>query len=137
MRIESLRRYPGGTRITLWGTEYHFVPDAEDRQVAEVTDPKHIERLLSIPEGFRALDVEAAPVAEIPPAAATLEPEPVDAKEPQGEQAEEESEEAATEGGEDKDRDYWVGQFEAKFGRKPHGRWTIERIRAELESWGE
>lgn len=49
----KLKDRPEGTFITMAdSTRYAFLPDEYGRHVAEVTDPAHIERLLSIPEGF-------------------------------------------------------------------------------------
>ena len=52
MKIEHILKREGGTVIPMGGQSYHFAPDAEGRHVAEVTDPAHIERFLSIREGF-------------------------------------------------------------------------------------
>ncbi len=61
MKIESIIKRPGGTRITLGAEAYHFQPDWEDGpHIAEVTDPAHIQRLLSISEGFREEPAAAA-----------------------------------------------------------------------------
>ncbi|SEN87204.1 hypothetical protein SAMN04489859_102019 [Paracoccus alcaliphilus] len=64
MKIESIIRRPGGTNITLGATEYHFKPEGPDpRHVAIVADEAHARVLLSIAEGYRALDhIPAAPV---------------------------------------------------------------------------
>lgn len=53
--IESIIRRKGGTKVTLGGTTYHFTPDDEGRHVAEVSKNAHIQRFLSITEGFRLL----------------------------------------------------------------------------------
>jgi hypothetical protein len=64
MLIECIIKRDGGTRLTLWGTPYHFEPDADGRHVADVTDPAHVERFLSIPEAYReAGDSEPKPAA--------------------------------------------------------------------------
>lgn len=76
MKIESLLRRKGGTKVTLDGIEYHFKPDAEGREFADVPNEKHIGIFVSIPEGYRkagdAQKVAAAPVTE--PAPAPLAP---------------------------------------------------------------
>lgn len=57
MKIESLIRRPGGSRVTIDGAVYLFEPEQEGGpHVARVDDPAHVERLLSVPEGFRALN---------------------------------------------------------------------------------
>lgn len=66
MLIERiLKDGPHGTRITLWGKRYFFEPVEEGgAHVAEVTDPAHIQRLLSITEGFRVWTTTTGEVAE-------------------------------------------------------------------------
>jgi hypothetical protein len=65
MNIECLLKRPGGTRIALGGTAYHFKPDDLDRHVASVENPDHSKLLLGITEGYRSLD-------PLPPAQVTL-----------------------------------------------------------------
>lgn len=68
MKIESILTRNGGTKIH-FGTpgqansvEYHFKPDESGRHVAEVKYRAHIDRLLSISEGFRVvIDGDEAP----------------------------------------------------------------------------
>lgn len=128
MRIESILRRPGGTRVTLGGVEYHFVPDEEGREFCDVSNPEHAKILLSIPEGYRAAEVPKA--VELPKMELTTVEPLAPAEEATAEEAQ------ATEAPATDDRDYWVEQYQARFGRKPHGRWSIERIRAELEAMG-
>lgn len=128
MRIESILRRPGGTRVTLGGVEYHFVPDADGREFCDVSNPEHAKILLAIPEGYRA--AEAPKAAELP----KIELTTVEPLAPAEEVTTEES--PATEAPATDDRDYWVEQYQARFGRKPHGKWSIARIRAELEAMG-
>lgn len=55
MKIECLIRRSKGTLVEFKadGKAYHFTPDEEGRHVAEVDDPAHIKRLLSIePETY-------------------------------------------------------------------------------------
>lgn len=62
MLIERLNPDPGKTEITFpGGVVYTFLPRTDGKQVAEVADPDHAERMLSIPEGFRRADGDAAP----------------------------------------------------------------------------
>ena len=65
MNIECLLKRPGGTRIALGGTAYHFKPDDLDRHVASVENPDHSKLLLGITEGYRSLD-------PLPPAQVTV-----------------------------------------------------------------
>jgi len=45
----------GGSVIQLDETEYHFAPDSDGNQVAEVTNQKHINRFLEISEAYEEL----------------------------------------------------------------------------------
>lgn len=61
MKIESIILRKGGTKIS-FGTpktpgfiEYHFKPDESGRHVADVVEPKHIDRLLSVSQAFKVL----------------------------------------------------------------------------------
>ena len=38
----------GGSFVELWGTEYHFAPMPDGCHVAEVENPEHQDRFLSI-----------------------------------------------------------------------------------------
>lgn len=113
MKIVSILRRPGGTFITLGTVAYHFAPDEQDRHVADVTDPDHIERLLDIPEGYRALEDE-------PAAAAPAVVAPTQAAEPQ---ADAQATQATQE------RDALVAAYVAKHGKRPNGRLSIEKLR--------
>lgn len=53
MKIESIIKRNPPTEIELDGTVYKFQPDEHGRHVAEVTDKRHIARLLSIAEGYQ------------------------------------------------------------------------------------
>ena len=90
MLIErKLKDGPHGTRITLWGTRYFFEPvEPGGAHVAEVADKAHIERFLSIPEGFgvwTGSEDDAAPVEPAPTPQPA--PEPTPPQEPTGEGA--------------------------------------------------
>jgi len=63
MKIICKLKRAGGTKVELGKTTYHFVEDKDGDHVAEVTDEKHIARLLSIPEAYIAKGAEepAAP----------------------------------------------------------------------------
>lgn len=58
MQIESLIKRKDGTEVDIGDDNYHFKPDAMGRHVCEVTDESHIERFLSITEGYREVAVE-------------------------------------------------------------------------------
>lgn len=59
MKIESLLRRPGGTKVTLDGVEYHFKPGPDGREFADVTNSDHIGIFTSIREGYRVAGGEA------------------------------------------------------------------------------
>ncbi|GGE24268.1 hypothetical protein SAMN05421774_10864 [Gemmobacter megaterium] len=90
MFIESKIKRVDGSRVTMAdGATYHFAPDPEGRHVAFVTVPEHIERFLSITEGYRIAPgtVQAAPAigakpAQATPAAITEPSEPTEPTEP-------------------------------------------------------
>lgn len=60
MKLQCKLHRKGGTRIDLHGTQIHFKPNEAGHHVAEVTDKKHIERLLAIPEAYCIYDPETA-----------------------------------------------------------------------------
>jgi hypothetical protein len=75
MKIESLLRRPGGTKVTLDGVDYHFKPGPDGREYADVTNNDHIGIFASIREGYRIAGVEAdAPKAAKPVASESPAP---------------------------------------------------------------
>lgn len=104
MKIECILKRRGGTFASVGGVTYHFKPQPDGRHVAEVTDPAHIGRFLSIVEGYRlAEDVAAESEAvETPDAEAS----PYDGLE----------------------RDELVNLYIEKFGEKPPARIRREAI---------
>jgi hypothetical protein len=54
----------GGSFVELWGTEYHFVPMPDGCHVAEVENPEHQDRFLSI--GYKIYRSEDAQVQPAP-----------------------------------------------------------------------
>lgn len=56
MLIESKIKRANGTVITLQGEVYHFQPKVVGGpHIADVKNPEHVDRLLAIPEGYRAV----------------------------------------------------------------------------------
>lgn len=53
MKIESLLRRKGGTKAEIDGVEYHFKPDKDGREYADVTNMDHVGIFASIKEGYR------------------------------------------------------------------------------------
>lgn len=64
MKIQSILIRDGGTRVVLDTTEYHFEPLADGAHVADVGIEAHIDRFLSIPEGFKLYHGSDAPKGE-------------------------------------------------------------------------
>jgi len=85
MQIESKIKRAGGTQVKLDDQVYFFGPtEKEARHLCEVTDPAHIERLLSIPEGYAAVeDTVPPPVAPTPRSKRRVRKAPVITAEPQ------------------------------------------------------
>lgn len=135
MLIESIIKREGGTKITLGGEEYSFQPDAHGRHVCEVKNRDHIGILLAIREGFRLaddekpVDVPAEVVNEVVPEVVQPKDDGVDNPDNKAD-----DDTVVVETPAENDRDAWVELYAEKFGRKPHHRWSIERIRAEIEA---
>jgi len=53
MKIECILKREGGSVVDLGGIEYHFEPFTDGAHVAEVEDKAHIDRFLSISEGYK------------------------------------------------------------------------------------
>lgn len=64
MKIECKNIRQGGSRVELGGIEYFFEPQADGAHVAEVTKDEHIDRFLSIADGYKLYrgKASAAPV---------------------------------------------------------------------------
>jgi hypothetical protein len=68
MQIESILLRDGGTKTEVGGKTYHFRPHPEKgitAHIAEVTEPTHIQRFLSITEGYRPFVPEVAEPVEV------------------------------------------------------------------------
>ena len=68
MLIRCKLKRPGGTKVTMAdGTSIAFQPDENGDHVALVSNPDHIQRLLSITEGYQihSLPAPVAPVADL------------------------------------------------------------------------
>lgn len=52
MLIESKIKRKDGTTVTMDGVTYHFSPDESGAHVCEVSHKRHIQRFLSISEGY-------------------------------------------------------------------------------------
>lgn len=85
MKIELTLKRTGGSHIDMGdGKSYHFQPDASGAHVCDVTDPRHIKRLMSvdgfIPAGAEIDDpaVLPAPITGNPTAGATDDDDIID-----------------------------------------------------------
>jgi len=118
MKIKSRIKREGGSLITIGDERYHFTPDELGRHIAEVTDPEHIERFLSIPT-FEALD-DPEPNADV---TATNTGETLV---PQGEEPDEEEEAEL-------DLEQARQAYFEAFGKKPHHAMHAETMYERIE----
>ena len=147
MNIECLLKRPGGTRIALGGTAYHFKPDDLERHVASVENPDHSKLLLGITEGYRSLDPLPPAQVTLADALAILRQQFPDADlskivgnvaEPVAEPAPAETEAVAAD--DDKDDGAFAdlsdddlrAEFEKLLGRKPHQKMLRETMVAQI-----
>ena len=172
MKIESIIKRVKGHSVELGENTYEFLPPD---YVAEVEDPDHIGRFLSITEGYRAVGATGQPIppplkaesstvillgSDVHPssfeingkeyalgdvvqlafAAANMNAEAWNGLS-EGERADLIDEQldklqADTNGDGEVDaseeRAAAVKDYEAKFGKKPHGKWSVEKIREAL-----
>ncbi len=158
MKIQCILQREGGTSVEIDGEEYRFAPDSDGRHVCDVKNSKHIQRFLSIPEGYQIADDEGEPLPDLPPVegsdatgddgeggegganeptvtptvdgAQTLVPDGSDDEDEDADAGDTPDDAAAL------DRDALAEAYKAKFGQRPHGKWTAERIQQELEAEG-
>lgn len=173
MKIESIIKRVKGHTVELGGKAYEFLPPD---YVAEVEDPDHIGRFLSIVEGYRAAgasgeiplvkpkseassqiillgsdvhpsvfeingkEYSLGDVVQLAYAASVLNAEAWNGLS-EGERADlidEQLDKLAADTNGDgevdasEERAAAVKDYEAKFGKKPHGKWSVERIREAL-----
>ena len=173
MKIESIIKRVKGHTVELGGKAYEFLPPD---YVAEVEDPDHIGRFLSIVEGYRAAgasgeiplvkpkseassqvillgsdvhpsafeingkEYSLGDVVQLAYAASGLNAEAWNGLS-EGERADlidEQLDKLAADTNGDgevdasEERAAAVKDYEAKFGKKPHGKWSVERIREAL-----
>ena len=125
MLIERiLKDGPQGTIISMGdGVKYAFLPvEPDGRHVAEVVNPAHIERLLSITEGFRIFSEKVVPEADAVP---QPDPDPQPDPEITPPSEDEIPLEAMT-------LTDLRALFEAETGARPHGRSGRDKIIADL-----
>ena len=158
MKIESLLKRAGGTKVPMGSAVYHFKPDEIDRHVADVDNPDHAKVFLGIPEGYRSLDplppqqvslddAMAVLKAQFPGAdfsalisgAAPAAPEPApaqavpDLSEPSAEPDEDDSDDDNDPAGlADLSDEELSAEFEKLIGRKPHAKMLRETMEAQI-----
>ena len=161
MKIECLLKRDGGSIVTLGSKSYHFAPDDAGRHVADVEAEAHVERLLSITEGYRLVAGEAANPPKQTPATvtglSTLSPVSFPAGIPEDDPTGAAAREAAIQAAKEKAAQYAqeqeatkaaapakseppkVDDLEAakaahieKFGKKPHHTWSADVIRKKI-----
>lgn len=137
MKIQCKLVRPHGTQVTLDGALYDFQPDAHGLHVCEVEREDHIERFLSIGEGYRALTdaPEVAVTGEVPTAAPTLtpaddDPEPEPETAPGDDDEPDEEEQVALEDMTDAEL---ATLYVNVFGKKPNGKAKRETLIARIE----
>jgi len=146
MKIESIIRRDGGSVVTLDDTNYRFKPEAVGGpHIAIVTDQAHLATLLAIPEGFRLAEIgttaspepapsgEAAPKSILPAAESNPEieaPTFTDGAEPAVVAGVPDA--SAPPANAEQARNDAVALYVAKHGRKPHHKWSVEKIIEEL-----
>ena len=64
MKIECILKREGGSVVDLGGVEYHFEPLADGAHVADVENEAHIDRFLSISEGYKLYHGKEQPKGE-------------------------------------------------------------------------
>lgn len=64
MKIECILKREGGSVVDLGGIEYHFEPVEDGAHVADVADESHIDRFLSISEGYKVYHGKGTPKGE-------------------------------------------------------------------------
>ncbi len=158
MKIESILKRPGGTKVRLGADEYHFKPDELDRHVAEVENAEHAKVFLNVPEGYRSLEPLAEVDVSLDEALAVITAkfpdrdieaflygttapakEPAPATDPVGEQQSEEGDDAAEDatdedpaGLADLSDEELRAEFEKLIGRKPHANMLRENMEAQI-----
>jgi len=127
MKIESLLRRPGGTKVTLEGVEYHFKPGPDGREFADVTNVDHVGVFASIREGYRVagMETKAPEPVPFPPAnPAPAAPAPVQS----GPYVDSAADPAHDEAYEKMTRHELASLFFKAFGRHPAPRLSTEKI---------
>lgn len=150
MKIECKIKREGGSVIDIDGTEYHFKPEVKDGpHYCTVANKKHAQRFLAIPEGYclpggaddpeddDLTDDEAGSIGPENDGQSGSEDLERDS-EPEDDDQEPTDEEGNQ--GEPETNDDFESlkeEYTEKFGRKPHYKWTAERIKQEIASLAE
>lgn len=97
----------GGTHVDIDGIDYHFAPLSDGAHVCNVENEEHVERFLSIREGYRLYCGEGKPDAD-----------------PEGPE-----DQAAPDAPATSERSALAAQFEALYGKKPHHNTGVDKLR--------
>lgn len=146
MLIQCKLKRPGGTTVKMAdGTNISFQPDENGDHVAFVSNPDHIQRLLSITEGYQIHSLPAPFAPEVVLGAKAgpthvSDPEPVPQDEPVGPPppTQDEPTPASPAPGTALDEmtdDAIRSIFEAELGRKPHHNSKRETMIAQIEAF--
>lgn len=133
MKIECVLHRVGGSHIDLGDKTYHFKPDATGRHVAEVTDNKHIQTFLAIPEGYQIADDSDVPAPKKNSAASVKD---IDEKENDKDSENTDDSDEDNDDAEANERLELVKQYQAAFGKAPHHRLSNDTIREKLAEKG-
>lgn len=144
MLVECKLKRPGGSQVELGGVTYHFKDDGTGRHVAMVSNSDHLGRLLSITEGYKLADDQAAqPAAPAPaPVAPTVKAPTVAVVLTQGAavgstQTQPAADPVAPQGAPDLSEDMDIEElrklYEEEIGRKPNPNWKAASMIAAIE----
>jgi hypothetical protein len=126
VEIESIIRRKNGTKVQIDDKEYFFFSAVADGpHVATVDNDAHAQRLLSITEGYRIHRAAAKPPKADDSVGNDIDPE-------QDEPLEGDLNGDGSVDGKD-ERIALVAAYEAKFGKKPHYKMGLEKLRESLE----
>jgi hypothetical protein len=131
MLIEHTTKRLNGSVHSIGGVKYHFKPNADGAHVAEVENPAHIQRFLSIPSFTvyvpDADAAQAAPIATAAPVAPIATTEPVTPTEPvdPADQDDDAQQPTPLEEAPDEVLDQL---YEAAYGKKPHHKVKRDKI---------
>ena len=126
MKVISLIKRAKGSSVEMDDQVYKF--NKENEYTTDVVVQSHIDRFLEISEGYLVKPSEPVAPVDTPEPMQTLSIAD-EMFEPEGDNTEESGDEEHT-----SERDELVSQFIAKFGKKPHHKLGIDKIKQAIES---